>query len=193
MEAYEKMKKENKTSFMKNVLMLMIAQVLIKVLGFVYRLLIMNVEGFGDVGNGYYNAGYQVYSLLLTISSVGIPTVISKLVSERVAVGDNKGAHRIFITSLKMFTIVGLILSFALFFGAGPIARRNFKCGKYKIYTYGTCTSNSICCCIISFKRVFLWFGKHESNKYFSNTRAIFKLCTYSVFCVCFSSEKMQQ
>ena len=109
---------------MKNVAMLMIAQILIKVLGFVYRLVIINVKGFGDIGNGYYDAGYTVYSLLLTLSSVGIPTVISKLVSERVAIGDHKGANRIFKTSLKIFTTIGAFFSIALFFGADIIARK---------------------------------------------------------------------
>ena len=124
MGAEDKIKKEKGTSFMKNVAMLMIAQIVIKILGFIYRLVIINVEGFGDVGNGYYDAGYTVYSLLLTISSVGIPTVISKLVSERVAIGDHKGAYRIFKTSLKIFTIIGAVLSVALFFGAELVATK---------------------------------------------------------------------
>lgn len=51
MVSQDKIKKEKSTSFMKNVAMLMIAQILIKVLGFVYRLIIINVEGFGDIGN----------------------------------------------------------------------------------------------------------------------------------------------
>lgn len=123
MEAQEKVKKERNTSFMKNVAMLVLAQVFIKVLGFLYRLVIINVKGFGDIGNGYYNAGYQVYSLLLTLSSVGIPVVISKLVSERIAIGDNKGAYRIFKISLKIFTSIGIFFSIVLFFGAGFIAR----------------------------------------------------------------------
>ena len=120
MEEVKKQKKQ--ASFMKNVLMLMVAQVLIKILGFVYRLVIINIDGFGDIGNGYYSTGYQIYSLLLTLSSVGIPTVISKLVSERVAIGDHKGAHRIFKTALKMFTGIGIVMSLALFFGAEAIA-----------------------------------------------------------------------
>lgn len=122
MSAEEKIKKENKTSFMKNVAMLMLAQILIKVLGFTYRLVIVNVEGFGDVGNGYYDAGYTVYSLLLTLSSVGIPSVISKLVSEREVRGDHRGAYRIFKVSLTTFTLIGAVLSVALFFGADFIA-----------------------------------------------------------------------
>ena len=124
MDVQDKMKKEKSTSFMKNVAMLMFAQILIKVLGFVYRLVIINVDGFGDIGNGYYDAGYTVYTLLLTLSSVGIPTVISKLVSERVAKGDHKGAHRIFITSLKIFTFIGAFFSIVLFLGSGLIARK---------------------------------------------------------------------
>ena len=124
MGAEDKIKKEKNTSFMKNVAMLMLAQILIKVLGFVYRLVIINVEGFGDIGNGYYDTGYTVYSLLLTLSSVGIPTVISKLVSERVAIGDHKGAYRIFKTSLKIFTAIGAVFSIALFLGADLIATK---------------------------------------------------------------------
>ena len=124
MEARERIRKEKSTSFMKNVAMLMIAQIVIKILGFIYRLVIINVEGFGDVGNGFYDTGYTVYSLLLTLSSVGIPTVISKLVSERTAKGDYRGAHRIFLIALKVFTGIGVFFSLVLFFGSGIIARK---------------------------------------------------------------------
>lgn len=80
-------KKGSKTEgFMKSVLVLMISQVFIKLLGFVYRVYLTNREGFGDEGNAIYSGGYQIYALLLTISSIGVPNAISKLVSERVAV-----------------------------------------------------------------------------------------------------------
>lgn len=130
-----KEKNKKSVSFMKNVLMLMIAQVLIKILGFLYRLVIINIEGFGDIGNGYYSTGYQIYALLLTLSSVGIPTVISKLVSERVAIGDHKSAHRIFKVALKTFTAIGIVLSLGLFFGAEAIAKNviNVEGVKYTL------------------------------------------------------------
>ena len=78
-------KKSKGISFMKNVLLLMCSEIIVKVLGLVYRLIITNIEGFGDAGLGYYSAGYQIYAMLLTISSIGVPNAISKLVSERVA------------------------------------------------------------------------------------------------------------
>lgn len=119
----EKSIKTNKTnSFMKNVLMLVCSQILVKILGLIYKIVITNVEGFGNVGNGYYSTGYQIYALLLTLSSIGIPNVISKLVSEREAVGNHKAAYKIFKTSLYLFTIIGLIFSLLLFFGAEFIA-----------------------------------------------------------------------
>ena len=119
----EKVIKNKKTnSFMKNVLMLVCSQILVKVLGLIYRIVITNVEGFGNIGNGYYSTGYQIYALLLTLSSIGIPNVISKLVSEREAVGNHKGAYKIFKTALYLFTIIGLVFSLVLFFGAEFIA-----------------------------------------------------------------------
>ena len=114
--------KKKANSFMKNVVILICSQLLIKVLGLIYKLVITNIPGFGDTGLGYYSAGYQIYALLLTLSSIGIPSVISKLVSERIAIGDTKGAQRIFVVAFRFFTTLGLVLSLALFFGADFIA-----------------------------------------------------------------------
>ena len=86
-----KQNKENTQSFMNNVTIILISQVLVKVLGMVYRIVITNIDGFGDEGLGFYNVGFQIYTLLLAISSVGIPNAISKMVSERVALDDYKG------------------------------------------------------------------------------------------------------
>ena len=78
-------RKPKKESFMQGVATLMFSQVLIKLLGLVYTLYLTNREGFGDRGNGIVAAGYQIYAMLLTISSIGVPNAISKLVSVRIA------------------------------------------------------------------------------------------------------------
>lgn len=119
----EQVKEKNKKqSFMSGVLTIFIAQIIIKVLGLIYRLVITNIPYFGDEGNGLYSSGYQIYMLLLAIASIGVPGAIAKLVSERIAVGKNREAHEIFKTALVLFGIVGLIGSSILFFGAGSIA-----------------------------------------------------------------------
>lgn len=112
------LKKDKQQSFMGNVLIVLIAQFTVKLLGMVYRMVITNIEGFGDSGNGFYTAGFNVYTVLLAISAVGIPNAIAKLVAEKAALQDYRGAHRIFTTAMKLFAVIGLCASALLFFGA---------------------------------------------------------------------------
>ena len=107
-----------KESFMQGVLALMFSQVFIKLLGYIYRCYLTNRPGFGDDGNAIYSAGYNIYALLLTISSIGVPNAVSKLISERITLGDSKGAHRIFKVALATFSVIGLIGTLFLLLGA---------------------------------------------------------------------------
>lgn len=117
------MKKNTKThSFMGNVAIILFAQIMVKLLGLVYRMVITNIDGFGNSGNGFYNAGFQVYTVLLAISSVGIPNAIAKMVSERAAINDYKSAHRIFKTAFKLFAVIGIICAAILYLGADFIS-----------------------------------------------------------------------
>ena len=88
--------KGKKETFIQGIIALLFSQILIKIIGLVYKLYLTNREGFGDTGNAIYSSGFQIYALLLTFSSTGVPNAISKLVAERLAIGDSRGAHRIF-------------------------------------------------------------------------------------------------
>lgn len=111
-----------KQTFMKSVAVVMIAQLVIKLMGFLYRVILTNIEGFQDAGNSFYGTGYKVYVFILAIATTGVPNAISKLVAEKMAVGDPKGAHKIFKTALKLFTFVGLFFAAVLFLGANFIS-----------------------------------------------------------------------
>lgn len=111
-----------KESFMQGVVTIMFSQIAIKVLGLIYTLYLTNREGFGDAGNAIYASGYQIYALLLTISSIGVPNAISKLVAERLAIGDNRGANKIFKVALATFGCIGAVGTMLLFFGAHTIS-----------------------------------------------------------------------
>lgn len=107
---------------MEGVIVLMLSQVVIKIVGLIYKLYVTNKEGFGDKGNAIYGSGFQIYALFLTISSIGVPNAISKLVSEKVAVGDNKGAYRILKIALALFGFIGFLCSSVMFLQASYIA-----------------------------------------------------------------------
>ncbi len=117
------MEKHNR-GFMGNVAAILGSQFIIKLLGLAYNLIIINIPGFGDAGNGYRTAGYQIYTMLLAISSVGIPNAISRMISEKLALDDEAGAERIFRTALSLFAGIGLAASLLLFWGADFIALR---------------------------------------------------------------------
>lgn len=116
------MGKIKKETFMQSILVLMVSQVMIKILGLLYKLYLTNKDGFGDTGNAIYNSGYQIYALLLAISSTGVPNAIAKLISERIAKGDKKGVNRVFKIAFFFFAFVGFIGSLILFLGAHYIA-----------------------------------------------------------------------
>ena len=117
-----KSKKIKKEGFMKGVVILMLSQFFIKIMGLMYRMYLTNREGFGDKGNAIYGSGFQIYALLLTISSIGVPNAVSKIVSERVAIGDHKGAHKVFKIALITFGTIGFLCSLFLFYMAKDIA-----------------------------------------------------------------------
>ncbi len=119
--------KNTKRSFMNNVGIILFSQLAIKMLGFVYRLVITNIKGFGDAGNGFYSVGFQIYTLLLAVSSVGIPNAIAKLVSERYVKNDKIGAQNIFKTALVLFSLIGLGAAALLYFGSDFIAKSLVK------------------------------------------------------------------
>lgn len=116
------MKQVKSQSFSKGIIILFISQVVIKLLGFIYRVVITGMDGFGDIGNSYYGAAFQFYTAILAVSTVGIPSAVAKLVAEKVAVSDYKGAHKIFKTALILFSTIGVIGTALMYFGADVMA-----------------------------------------------------------------------
>ncbi|MBR3298275.1 MAG: polysaccharide biosynthesis protein [Clostridia bacterium] len=114
------MEQSKKTSFVQGATILGIAGLFVKVIGAVYRIPLARIV---DDGMRYYEVAYPYYTWLLVISSAGIPTAISKMVSERVASGDISGAKRVFSSALKLLTVIGIVTSILLFAFSGSIAR----------------------------------------------------------------------
>lgn len=106
----------SKSSFIKQAAILAVAGILVRVLGFLYRVPLTNM--IGDEGNGIYSAGYYIYTFFLVMSSAGLPVAISKMVSEKISVGHFAAAHKIFKVSLVVAFSLGLLFSLAMFFFA---------------------------------------------------------------------------
>ena len=74
-------------------------------IGLLYRLPLTRI--IGDEGNGYYSAAFNIYTIILLLSSYSLPLAVSKMVSARIAKGGYRNARRILTASLVYATVVG--------------------------------------------------------------------------------------
>ena len=117
----KKTNKDKKGSFIIQASVLAAASLIVRFIGFLYRLPL--TELIGDRGNAIYSAGYYIYTFLLILSSAGLPAAISRLVSTRIAKGEYRNAHKIFRVSMIFAGAAGAIGMLVLFFFAEPIAK----------------------------------------------------------------------
>lgn len=93
-----------------------IAGIITRIIGMLYRIPVTNI--IGPEGNGYYAAAYQVYTVMLLISSYSLPLAVSKIVSDRLTKGQTKNAEKAFKAALLFAIIAGGIACLLLFFGS---------------------------------------------------------------------------
>ncbi len=105
--------------FIKGAAILGIAGIMIKVLGAIFRIPLTN--WIGDDGMSYYGFAYSIYSALLVLSTAGIPVAISRMVSERIAVGEYKNAHKVFRTATALLFAIGIVSFAVCYFGGEAI------------------------------------------------------------------------
>ena len=106
--------------FVKQAVILASAGLIARLLGFIYRMPLMEI--IGDSGTGIYGAGYTIYNFLLILSSAGLPAAISKMVSERRILGQYENAHKVFRVALRVALISGSVAACVLWLGAEYIA-----------------------------------------------------------------------
>ncbi len=115
-----------KNSLIKNASVLMIASIISRVIGLIYRRPLGEV--LGPVGLGYYGYASNLYSILLLISSYSIPMAVSKIVSERLALRQYKNAGKVFRGALIYAAIVGGATALVAFFAGRfllPVNQQN--------------------------------------------------------------------
>lgn len=105
-----------KKTFLRGAAVLGIAGLLVQVMGAVFRIPLGNI--IGDEGMGYYQTAYPIYVFLLVFSTNGAPAAISKMTSERVALGQYSEAYRVFRLSFILMLALGLVASSIFYFGA---------------------------------------------------------------------------
>ncbi|MGO5337077.1 putative polysaccharide biosynthesis protein [Bilifractor sp. LCP19S3_H10] len=117
------MTEKNSNSLVKNASVLMIASIISRVIGLLYRRPLGSI--LGSVGLGYYGYASNLYSILLLISSYSIPMATSKIISEMLAKKEYRGAHKVFRGAMLYAVIVGGITALICFFGGAILLPQN--------------------------------------------------------------------
>ncbi len=108
---------------MKQAGVLAIATILCRIIGMLYRSPLLRI--IGDEGNGYYSTAYNIYLILLVISSYSIPSALSKEIAQRLSLGEYKNAQRTFYCAFIYVFFIGGITGLLTYFGSNFLAEDN--------------------------------------------------------------------
>lgn len=108
------------SKFLRGTMILTLATFLSKFLGMIY--IFPFAAMVGQQGLALYQYGYQPYTILLSLATLGVPMAVSKFVSKYNALGDYRTGYRLFRSSLLMMTLTGLVAFLLLFLMAPTIA-----------------------------------------------------------------------
>ena len=113
-------KSVKKQNFLQGAAILAIATALVKIIGALYKIPLN--DAVGELGFSYFSSAYDIYSVLLMISSAGLPVAMSKLISQYSALGHYNQVRRVYTTSRTIFLILGLFSAAFMMIGCKWLA-----------------------------------------------------------------------
>ena len=95
------------------------ASLLVRLIGMIYRIPMANI--LGEEGNGIYAVAYEIYDVVLIISSYSLPLALSKIISAEQARGEYRNVGKTFRVARTFAIVSGGVFGAVLLFGAGLI------------------------------------------------------------------------
>ncbi len=118
-------KKNKNHNFLMQGGTLALAAILGRIIGLIYRIPLTSI--IGDLGNNYYGCAFDIYNILLLISSYSLPMAVSRLVSDYRTKGELKNAYRVLKCAFLFALAVGTTACAIVFFGADYITGTIFQ------------------------------------------------------------------
>ncbi len=98
-----------KQTFLHGAALLAMATAIVKIIGALYKLPLKMV--IDDVGYGYFCTAYDIYNVLLLISTAGLPVAMSRMISQASALGQYHQVRRVYNTARAIFLGLGAVSS----------------------------------------------------------------------------------
>lgn len=109
-----------KQNFISGAAVLALAVAVTKLIGAVYKIPLGNL--LDKDGMAHFYVAYNIYSLLLIVSTAGLPLALSRLVSGADALGRTNQKKRIFRVTLSLFFVLGIVCCGIMLFFSDPLA-----------------------------------------------------------------------
>ena len=114
------MSESKKQSFLHGTALLALATAVVKLIGALYKIPLNAI--IGEQGFGYFNTAYQIYNVLLMISTAGLPVAMSRMISQASSLNNYRQVRKIYTVCRTIFLTLGLISALLMGCFAGPLA-----------------------------------------------------------------------
>ena len=101
------MSEPQKQSFLHGTMLLALSAAIVKVIGAFYSIPLNAI--IGEQGFGYYSTAYEIYTVLLMISTAGLPVAMSRMISAASSLGNYRQVRKIYAVSRTIFLTLGLL------------------------------------------------------------------------------------
>ena len=119
------MSKNNNNTLVKNASFLMVAALISKIIGMLYKSPLSNT--LGNESYGLFQYAQNAYFILLMIASFSIPQAVSKIMAEKIVFKRYRDAQKVFHGALLYAVIAGGIVALICVFGAPILVPDSMK------------------------------------------------------------------
>lgn len=98
-----------KQTFLHGAALLAMATAVVKIIGALYKIPLNSI--IGEQGFSYFNTAYQIYSVLLLVSTAGLPVAVSRMISQAASLGHYNQVRRVYSAARAIFLGLGLVSS----------------------------------------------------------------------------------
>ena len=100
-------RKQSNQNFLQGTALLAMATAIVKIIGAVYKIPLNAI--IGEQGFGYFNTAYEIYNVLLMISTAGLPVAMSRMISQSNSLENYNQVRRIYATARGIFLTLGIV------------------------------------------------------------------------------------
>ena len=143
-------KKGKSQSLLNGAFVLVVATVLVKIIGALFKIPLSML--IGEVGRGYFNTAYEIYTPLYSISMAGLPVAVSRLVAKERSLGNFRDVRMIRRVAGRLFLLTGVVGTAIMFIIAYPYSKFIVSSPENVYCVLAIAPSIFFCCCMSTYR-----------------------------------------